>query len=92
MLKEMEAASRSEHSAKLGQHLGGIGDRAQRERGQGGVAAGVVERDRLPVEPDVVHGYSAGLDPLGGEPPSHRDRFDGQHRLHLRWVVLDIET
>lgn len=88
----MEAASRSEHSAKLGQHLGGIGDRAQRERGQGGVAAGVVERDRLTVEPDVVDGYPADLDPLGGEPPSHRDRFDGQHRLHLRWVVLDIET
>lgn len=92
MLKEMEAASRSEHSAKLGQRLGGIADRAQGERGQRGVAAVVVERDRLPVEPDVVHGYSAGLDPLGGEPPGHCGRFDRQHHRHLRWIVLDIET
>ena len=39
---------------QLGQRLRRVGHGAQREGAERGVAAGVVERERLPVEPDVL--------------------------------------
>ena len=92
MFEEMEATSRPEHPTEFRQNLGGIGDGAERERGERGVAAGVVERDRLAIKTDVLDGCPAGCDSLGGQPPCERGGFDCQHLFHFRWIVLDIET
>ncbi len=92
MFEEMEATSRPEHPTEFRQNFGGIGDGAERERGERGVTAGVVERDRLAIKTDVLNGCPAGCDPLEGQPPCERGGFDCQYLFHFRWIVLNIEA
>lgn len=92
MFEVVEAGSWSEHPVKLGQDFGWVGNRAQCESRQRGVAAGIVEGDGLAVESDVLDGDVADVDSLGGQPPGHRGRFDGEHVLYLRRIVLDVKA
>ena len=92
MFEEMEATPRPENPTEFRQNLGRIGDGTERERGERGVAAGVVEGDRLAIKTDVLDGCPAGCNALGSQPPCERGGFDREHPFHFWWIVLDIET
>ena len=92
VLEEVEATAGPEHPADLGQRRLHVGDRAQGERAQRGVAAGVVEGERLPVEADLLHRDRRGTDPAGRHPEGRRRRLHGQDPLDPVRVVGDVEA
>ena len=55
MLIEAQLAARSDDSEQLGEGTLCVGDRAQGERAQGGIDAGVRQRQILPSDADESH-------------------------------------
>ena len=54
VLEKVERAARMHHSPQFRQGKSSIGNRAQRERREGAVTAGVIEWDGLAVEADML--------------------------------------
>ncbi len=81
VLEKVEAAARPQDPAHLRQRRHHVGDRAEREREQGTVAAGIAQGNRLAVQPDMVNFHVGGGDAPLGDATGGRRRL---HRVHPR--------
>src|SRR6266542_6255899 len=69
VLDEVQRAARLEHPTELTQGGRNVRDRAQRPRRNGGVEAGVGERQGLAVQPGSLYRNARPLDTLAGQLP-----------------------
>lgn len=92
VLEKVERAARTHHSTQFREGKSSIGNRAQRERREGGITAGVTEGDGLAVEADMLDGDRRGGNSAGGQSPSDLGRFDREDNIDRGRVVRHIES
>ena len=91
VLEEVEGATRPQHATHLAERARDIGNRAQRERAQGGVDGRVVEWELRTVEADELHVDRRRVDARLREPARDERRIDCVHASHFGWIERDIE-
>ena len=92
MLEKVECTAGTHHSAQFREGTSRIGDRAQCERREGGITAGVIDRDRLAVEADMLNRDRRRRDSTGGQLPSNLRRFNRKDNVDRRRVVREIKS
>ena len=91
MLEQVQAAAGDQDPSHLVQRPAGIGDGAEGERAQRGLARGVGERHRLPIEANVDDRDPRGADARLGDLACGGSRLDRQHLGHRLGVVGHVE-
>ena len=92
MLDEVQLTVRAQDPIHLPKRTLDVGDGTHRPGDQDVVDAVGVQGKQLPVQADVLHRYSTGGDPLGGELAPDRRRIDGLDAANSRRVERDVQA
>ena len=90
VLEEVQGAAGLENPPHLGKGGGHVRNRAQRPRGQRGIEAVVLERQRLAIQAGPLHRDARLSHTFLGQPPAHVGRLDGGNPGNGRRVEGDV--